>query len=106
MLDVVLNGVIRPGNRVELRDGLHRAEDVAAAFPEGWAGTVDLTVCQSELVALALKERCPECRCVQSGEEILVGPRVELSATVLELMKSSGGDYASLLRELLNAILR
>lgn len=104
LLDRILGDLISPGNRVELRDGMHSAESLVSVFPEDWHGTLDLTVCQSELLAAALKEKCPGTVCVQTNLKILVGPRVQLSATVIDILKICGGGYATRLREVLNEL--
>ncbi|MEM7410454.1 MAG: hypothetical protein AAF430_09505 [Myxococcota bacterium] len=104
LLDRVLDRKIVPGNRVELRDGMHRAEAIAGAIPLDPGGTVDLTVCQSELLAMAIKSCAPDARCVQTVQSIEVGPRLALSATVLRLQKARGGDYAALLSEVLDEL--
>jgi len=44
--DNLFEGLVRPGNRLELFDGLHAREAVSAAL-DGFSGTVDLTLCTS-----------------------------------------------------------
>ena len=46
-LDKLLQGLLRPGNRLELYDGLHSKEAVQEAIPSSFAGTLDLTTCTS-----------------------------------------------------------
>src|SRR5262249_33370446 len=46
------------GNRLELADGLHTAEDLAATIPDWWGGIVDLSNCQSaQLIDLIKRHR-------------------------------------------------
>ncbi|WP_299960950.1 hypothetical protein [uncultured Roseobacter sp.] len=47
---------IVPGNCLELRDGFHKAPDLALQFVEEWSGVCELVICHSEYLALALKE--------------------------------------------------
>jgi hypothetical protein len=48
----------RPGNKLELSDGLHGPDDVAAAAPTGWSGVADLSNCQSaQLIQLIKRNR-------------------------------------------------
>jgi hypothetical protein len=47
LLDEWLNGLIRPGNRLELFDGLHDHKDVASAISPDFVGVLDLTICTS-----------------------------------------------------------
>jgi hypothetical protein len=44
--DHLFEGLVRPGNRLELFDGLHAREAVSNAL-NGFSGTVDLTLCTS-----------------------------------------------------------
>lgn len=46
-LDRRLAGLVRPGLRLELNDGLHDADSIYRALPEGFSGVIDLVVCTS-----------------------------------------------------------
>lgn len=50
-------GVIAPGRAVEFRDGLKTVGEVAAAIPTGFLGTLDLTLCTSAILGVALRRR-------------------------------------------------
>ena len=50
-LDRMFQGLIRPGNRLELFDGLHSKEVVEAAVYEDFQGIIDLTTCTSTVLA-------------------------------------------------------
>ena len=47
MLDGWLKGLIRPGNRLELFDGLHAADEISRAIWAEFTGVLDLTICTS-----------------------------------------------------------
>jgi hypothetical protein len=47
LLDEWLRGLVRPGNRLELFDGLHPAAEISHAIPALFTGVLDLTVCTS-----------------------------------------------------------
>ncbi len=65
-LDAVLTGCLRPGERLELADGMHGAVDVAEAVSPDFAGVLDLTTCTSMILADQLdKLRKSAFRCVQ-----------------------------------------
>jgi hypothetical protein len=55
-LDRRLAGEIVPGDCVELRDGYHKPQDLAALIAPHWAGVFDLNVCHSIRLALGLKQ--------------------------------------------------
>jgi len=54
-LDATLPGVLAPGNCVEFRDGVHKAVVLSTALPDSWSGIVELSVCHSMGLALALR---------------------------------------------------
>jgi hypothetical protein len=51
MINELFYGLIRPGNRLELFDGLHSKEDVECSIDESFDGILDLTVCTSTVLA-------------------------------------------------------
>jgi hypothetical protein len=50
----------RAGNRLELADGLHSANDIGRAIPDAWAGVADLSNCQSAQLVSAIKLYRPD----------------------------------------------
>lgn len=50
-LDAIFGNLLRPGNRLELDDGLHSKEEIAAAISSKFRGTLDLTTCTSTILA-------------------------------------------------------
>lgn len=46
-LDDLFGAALRPGNRIELADGLHSKEEFGAAIAPSFRGTLDLTTCTS-----------------------------------------------------------
>jgi hypothetical protein len=46
-LDLLFEGLVRPGNRLELYDGMHSKEKVGAALAVDFRGILDLTICTS-----------------------------------------------------------
>ena len=49
-LDTLLHGVLSPGNRLELFDGLHDVKEVEQAIAPGFKGVLDLTTCTSSVL--------------------------------------------------------
>jgi hypothetical protein len=56
VLDLCAKDTIVPGNRVELRDGLHSPSSLAALVPEQWAGLIDLGMCRSVVLGHRIKQ--------------------------------------------------
>jgi hypothetical protein len=50
-LDSLFGHHLRPGNRLELYDGLFSKEEVEAAIPSSFSGYLDLTICNSSVLA-------------------------------------------------------
>jgi hypothetical protein len=56
-LDELFHGLLRPGNRLELFDGLHAKEVVDDALDQRFDGMLDLTTCNSTVLADFLARR-------------------------------------------------
>lgn len=50
-IDRLFDGLVKPGNRLELFDGMHSMEHVAAAIAPTFHGWLDLTTCTSAVLA-------------------------------------------------------
>lgn len=71
-LDALLHPLLRPGNRLELADGLHGAAEVEAALAEPYDGVLDLTCCQGRTLADHVdRQRLGECRVVQFEQDLV-----------------------------------
>jgi hypothetical protein len=81
------------GNRLELADGLHTAEEVAAIIPAQWGGIVDLSNCQSaQLIDLVKRHR--EDRIVIANErETNPVRRLTLLSVIYEMLAKSRINY-------------
>jgi hypothetical protein len=50
-IDAIFAGLLRPGNRLELFDGMHDKHHIETAIAIGFKGLIDLTTCTSSVVA-------------------------------------------------------
>lgn len=74
-------------DRVEFRDGLHAAQDVAARFDSQFDGAIDLSMCSSFTLHDELRHRCAAApRIITNSGTASPGPRISLVALALELM--------------------
>jgi hypothetical protein len=83
----------RPGNKLELSDGLHGAEAIAAAVPEGWSGVADLSNCQSaQLIQLIKRNRSDR---IVIANEYDTNPirRMALLSTVYGILSKGRTNY-------------
>ncbi len=69
-IDRVFTGLLRPGNRIELYDGLHDCPAFEAAIDRSFTGCLDLTTCSSSVLAdHVLRKRRNLVRLVQFDHE-------------------------------------
>lgn len=102
-LDAAFPTLLRPGNRVELRDGMYGPADIAASVPEGWSGIVDFAICQSAYLAHEVKSGRPERRVITNLHEVVPGVRLRIQKELYRQL-ARGGNYASELMALFIAL--
>ena len=85
-LDKMFSDFVIRGNVLELRDGYHSAEEVAHVVPAEWSGIIELGVCCSLRLALALKQDRKDRRVI-TNENIKMFGRIlsEINETLLRL---------------------
>jgi hypothetical protein len=92
-LDLIFDGMIRPGNRLELLDGLHAKEDVEEAVASDFVGVLDFASCSSTILADYLgRKRKNKIRLVQAQNPIEFVGTAPILASTLELL--SGGLFS------------
>jgi hypothetical protein len=94
LIDEALSGVVIPGNRVELIDGLHTPADVEGALPGGFSGALDLALCNSEALATYIDLRRGN-RVQHLHWPAVLSPIPQLLKVqkTLQLMATFGGTY-------------
>lgn len=60
-LDLLLTGLITPGNRLELFDGMHSKETIELKIAKEFEGVLDLTTCTSTYLADYISARRKQC---------------------------------------------
>ncbi len=71
-LDALLHPLLRPGNRLELADGLHSAAQVEQALADTFEGVLDLTCCQGRVLADHVdRQRLGTCGVVQFEQDLM-----------------------------------
>jgi hypothetical protein len=70
VLTLVSHWVEDGAGGIELSDDLHPVEKVAAALPTGYNRLLDLMICQSILLADAVKRRYPDCACLCNSKPV------------------------------------
>ena len=93
-LDALLPGLLRPGNRRELFDGLHGREAVEAAIAASFTGVLDLTCCTSTYLADFIGARRRNAlRTVQFPQPQKFDWAVRCAQLALQLLLDGQGDY-------------
>jgi len=93
-LDEMFKGLIRPGNRIELYDGLHSREAFEGAICGTFDGLFDLTTCTSTFLADYISGvRARKARFVQYPEQQQAIWHAYCLDKALDLMLNEGWDY-------------
>jgi hypothetical protein len=94
VLDSIFIEMIRPGNRLELLDGLHSKEVFEAAIAADFAGVLDFTACTSTILAdYVARRRKYHVRTVQAPCEIQFVAAAPIVGGTLELLASGLYSY-------------
>ncbi len=67
-VDTLFPNFLVPGNCLELRDGYHKASEIAGMFHKHWSGIVELAVCHSVYLAEAIKSGRDNCRVITNEQ--------------------------------------
>ena len=93
-LDAWLPDAISPGNRLELSDGLHSADCVAASIDDDWSGIADLSNCQSAQLIDGVKQDRDDRIVIGNDEETNPISRITLLSIVYDMLAAGGRNYA------------
>jgi hypothetical protein len=94
VVDESLAGLIAPGNLIELADGLHAPGTVEGALAPSFHGELDLTMCNSEVLATLIDmRRHGTIRHAYFSEEILPIVHILTIRNALMGVAERGGSY-------------
>ncbi len=92
LLDEILENDIKPGNRVELFDGLHTLAEIEEAISALFTGTLDLALCNSDAISTFLElRRNNRLRILHWPDYVFPVPQIVKVEAALRRMQ---GDYA------------
>jgi hypothetical protein len=104
-LDVWFEGLLYPGNRLELRDGLFEPSQLAGLIPLDYAGIIHVALCNSALMQRSISNA--RWRVLANEATVAPLPTLEVYRAVIETMAETGLGYADtwlrILTELRNA---
>jgi hypothetical protein len=94
-LDAMMTGLLAPGNRIELFDGLHAKEEFEAAISPRFDGFLDLTTCMSTVLGDHVsRQRGAAFRMLSFAANQNVAWHAQSVAVALEITSSGVLDYA------------
>jgi hypothetical protein len=93
-LEAFTNGAVRGGAGVEFVDGMAPLPAVVASVPAGFTGTLDLTVCNSTLLAEEVRRRCASGVILSNAFPARLDVRLQFYRAALELMARRPMSYA------------
>lgn len=81
-----LAGAVRGGAAVEFGDGFHGIHEIVDGIPAEYAGTLDLTVCQSVMLGEEVKRKCRRSLVLTSAGPTTMDYRFALYGQVIEVL--------------------
>ena len=97
LLDQWASQKIKPGNRLELRDGLHSPAQVAQIIPNLFAGIIDFAMCHSTVLGNLLRKGKPNRRIIINARKIQPVPRCLMLKLLYEQLSKGHYNYGRLL---------
>ena len=101
-----LGGAVRGGAAVEFADGFHLVGEIVAGIPAGYAGTLDLTVCQSVMLGEEVKRKCRHSLVLTSSGLASMDYRFALYRQVLELLAARPQPFEDAVVNVRKALLK
>lgn len=88
------------GAGIEFSDGFRELAAVAAIFPPGFDGVVDLTVCNSLVLGEMIRRRCPNALAIAMGDKTRPHLRFPLYLAVMRLLERHPDSYENAMTRL------
>ena len=104
LLDEMCPDLLVPGNRIELRDGLHTPSAIVQRIDPQWAGVIDLALCHSAVAATTFKAGNCARRIAFNHEKILPQVRLPVLRVLYHRLAGGGRNYATELRLLMRSL--
>jgi hypothetical protein len=95
LLDERFGDLLRPGNLVELRDGLHSAGTIANQISDMWTGIIDLAMCFSTSPATIIKSGRTGRRVISSNKQVIPEIRLRIIRDLYRKLVDTEVNYAS-----------
>jgi hypothetical protein len=103
VLDKVLGSSLIAGNKIEFSDGMRSAAEFTSVIPGTFRGILDLTFCNSVMVAEEIK-RIHRFTCLASKKEIDLHLRIEIYDEIIRVISEVPYNYTDAARDVRMAI--
>jgi hypothetical protein len=105
-IDNWLPEAFKPGNRLELTDGLYSIDTIKNLIPSSFSGIIDFAICQSELLADYIKSGYPKRRVIMGNSLIHPIGRLIIQEELIKRLDKDGGNYAIILSQIVKDIIK
>jgi hypothetical protein len=106
VIEAALPGSFRGGAAVEFAGGFHTIAEITAGFAPAYAGTLDLTVCQSVLLGEMVRAKCPKSLVLSSAETTSMDFRFAVYHQVIEILARSPRPFEDAVIDVRKAVVR
>lgn len=93
LLELALPGGFRGGAGVDFADGWRSIDSIVAAVPAGYSGTLDLTICNSNVLAERIRLKFPKCVAMANEDSTTTGFRFAAYAEIIQSLSRNPGIY-------------
>lgn len=97
LLDLWAGGTLRPGNRLELRDGLHPSNTIELQIPNEFTGIIDFAICNSIILGDTIRKGYPNRRVIMNARSVQPIPRLLILKLLYQQLLTGKYNYAQLL---------
>lgn len=106
LLERTLPDAFRGGAGVDFADGWHSIEAIVAAVPNDYSGTLDLTICNSNVLAEKIRDRFLKSVVIANERPTTTGFRFAIYAEIIEILSRKAGNYEEISRKLRDKLFR
>jgi hypothetical protein len=104
LIDEAFPDILRSGNRVELRSGLHSSDIIARQVPADWSGVIDLAMCSSTSAAKIIKAGHKGRLVFSSNNEVVPQIRLRILRELYRRLGTEPCNYATELFKIVRAL--
>jgi hypothetical protein len=105
LLDLWGGTALKPGNRLELRDGLHAVSDIERQIPSQFAGIIHFGICHSTVLGNRIRQNYPNRRAIMSPRLVQPIPQLLILEFLYQQLLTEPYNYGQLLSQIYTQLL-